>query len=233
MAIREFQCNDCGHITEVISNNPDERPSECRCGHGKFTKLFSAVGGYKINGANGASTRPKSSGAFRKAKVVAIAIISLLGFKAEARPLTTDQLQIMKDIIWAADFIGVPKAVLLTVCWGEGSFGNKRSLTHPDGGSLSHGTCQVKLATAQFMDYRYNLKIKATSRRLQDPKINAFYAAQFVKYQLIRYRGDWKLAIDAYNKGTGRSRDSAYVQKFIKDEAFIFKKLKEMEEEIL
>lgn len=230
MAIREFQCNECGHISEVISSNPEERPDECRCGHKGFTKLFSAVGGYKINGSNGASTRPKSAGAFRKAAKVLLIGISLLSASAEAKPLSVSQVEVMNDVIWAADVVEVPRSVLLAVCWGEGSFRKDDTLTHLDGHTLSHGTCQVKLSTARFMDRLYNHHIKATSERLENTKINAFYAAKFIKYQLARYNDDWKLAIDAYNRGSGKNHHSKYVRKFIKNRAFVIQKLKEIED---
>lgn len=229
MPLREFQCNECGHIQEHFSRDPDEKPEECRCGSKKLTKLFSAVGGYKINGANGASTRPRSAGAFRKALKVLVIGLSLLGVKAEAKSFTVEQYSVMKDIMWAADKVEVPRSLLLAVCWGEGSFRHDKKLTHVDGGSKSHGTCQVKMETANFMDKLFGHRIKATALRLENTKINAFYAAKFLKYQLARYEDDWQLAIDAYNRGTAKSRHTKYVKKFIKNQQFIVKKLQEME----
>lgn len=231
MAIREYQCNECGHIQEYISNDPTETPDECRCGHTGLTKLFSMVGGYKINGNNSASVRPKNAGAFRKALKVLVLSISLLGATAQAYAFSLGQYTVMRDIIWAADKAEVPRSLLLAVCWGEGSFRHGKALTHFDGHSLSHGTCQVKMDTAKFMDKLYSHKIKASPERLEITKINAFYAAKFLKYQLARYDDDWQLAIDAYNRGTAFSRHTKYVKKFIKNRKFIQEKLEQLFEQ--
>lgn len=153
-----------------------------------------------------------------------IPLICLISLTTQAGDFTEDQLSVVKDIIWAADKTEVPRELLLAICWGESSF-NKNS-THMDHGSLSYNVCQVKLATAQFMDKYWHHKIPATPERLEDPKINAFYAAKFLKWQLQQYHGDWKLAVDAYNKFIAKGPDTPYVKKFLKNKAFIHSCLK-------
>lgn len=134
---------------------------------------------------------------------------------------------VIKDIIWAADKVDVPRELLLALCWGESSFRTDADLNHMDHGSVSYGTCQVKLETAEWMDKLYHHKAKATVSRLQNVKINAFYAAKYLQYQLIRYDGDWKKAVDAYNAGSAQhvksGKETKYVRKVTKNTAFIHK----------
>jgi hypothetical protein len=131
--------------------------------------------------------------------------------------------KVVKDIIWSADKVGIPRELLLSICWGESSF--RLNQTHLDGASLSYGICQVKLSTAQYMDKVYKHKHLITSARLENTKINAFYAAKYIHYQLKRYKGDWKLSVDAYNKHNAVSKHTAYVRKFNKNNQFIRSKL--------
>lgn len=131
--------------------------------------------------------------------------------------------------MWAADTAEIPRELLLAVCWGESTF-RTHGVTHKDGGTLSHGVCQVKLATAVWMDQVYGHSIKATSKRLEDTKTNAFYAAKYLKYQLERYHGNWKLAVDAYNKGRAVSSRSKYVKKFNKNIEHIKRNVPKMDE---
>lgn len=132
---------------------------------------------------------------------------------------------VIKDIIWAADKVDVPRELLLALCWGESSFRTDKSLNHMDHGSVSYGTCQVKLETAEWMDKIYHHRTKATIARLENVKINAFYAAKYLQYQLVRYEGDWKKAVDAYNAGSAQhtksGRDTKYVRKVTKNTVFI------------
>ena len=124
--------------------------------------------------------------------------------------------KIIQSIIWAADTAEVPRELVLAVCWGESSFRTK-GVTHVDGETPSYGICQVKMETARFMDKLYKHKAKATPKRLEDFKVNAFYAAKYLKYHLDRYDDDWKLAVDAYNKGTAIGHKTKYVKKFDKN----------------
>lgn len=130
----------------------------------------------------------------------------------------------IKSIIWAADKAQVPRELVLAVCWGESSF-RTTGVTHVDGETPSYGVCQVKLETAQFIDKFYRLKHKVTPERLNSTMINAFYAAKYLKYQLNRYKQDWKLAVDAYNKGTALGHKTKYVRKVTKNREHIKKQV--------
>lgn len=156
-------------------------------------------------------------------------IVSLLiSFTVEAKALTKSQFDVAKDIVWAADKSDVPRALLLAVCWGEGSFRKDKKLTHLDGNSLSHGTCQVKLATAKSMDSWYHNRYKATHERLENPKVNAFYAGLYLKYWLKIHNYNWQKAVDSYNKGRLVSDKSKYVKKVESDHKMLIEKLKEL-----
>jgi soluble lytic murein transglycosylase-like protein len=63
-----------------------------------------------------------------------------------------------------------------------------------DGGTPTYGICQVKYETAQMLGY------SGQPSGLMDPKENAKWAANYLRYQQVRY-GDWCKAIAAYNAG--------------------------------
>lgn len=149
---------------------------------------------------------------------ITISLLSLITtHNVLAKDLTTSQYSVAKDIVWAADKLKVPRPLLLALCWGEGAFRQDAKLTHMDGKSLSYHTCQVKFETAEFMDHWYHNKVKVTDTRLRNTKINAFYAAQHLSYQLKRYHNNWQKAVDAYNKGTAVSAKSRYVKRVQKN----------------
>lgn len=143
-------------------------------------------------------------------------MISLNAITANAFEFNKQHYLVIKDIIWAADKVGAPRELLLALCWGESSFRNDRGLDHMDHGTISYGTCQVKLETAQWMDEVYHHRVKATAKRLGDVKINAFYAAKYLNYQIMRYDGDWEKAVDAYNAGSAQHTSKGHVTKYVK-----------------
>lgn len=131
-------------------------------------------------------------------------------------PSFAKQSQIINDITRAAKVAGIDANLLLAVCWAESSY---RGDLKPriDGHSNSYGICQVKLETAEHMDKIYKHAVKATAERLQEPFVNAFYAAKVIKFQLQRYHGDLRKAIEAYNKGHAVSNGNGkYVNKVFK-----------------
>lgn len=85
--------------------------------------------------------------------------------------------------------------VLRAICEVETNHNTKLKKVW-DGGSYSYGICQVKLATARAMGF------KGSDKELSTPKINIDYAAKYIAYQLNRYKGDYKKAIVAYNRGS-------------------------------
>lgn len=133
--------------------------------------------------------------------------------------LSPKHVSIIKAIKHAAKIAEVPENLLLAVCWKESSFNRTPKLTHMDGGSLSYDICQIKLATANWMDDLYKHKVRATDKSLRDPFTNAFYAAKYIKYQLKLYN-DIRLAADAYNRGSEPSTDSDYANNVVKYKAF-------------
>lgn len=143
--------------------------------------------------------------------------LCLVSITTKAQSFEKKHYLVIKDIIWAADKVEIPRALLLAVCWGEGSFRTDAKLTHMDGQSLSYGTCQVKMSLATHMDKVYKHTTKATPERLEITKINAFYAAKALKFHLKRYHGNWQLAVDAYNKYTAVSEDTPYVKRVKKN----------------
>lgn len=142
-------------------------------------------------------------------------LINLMSIDAYGIDFDKRHYQVISDIIQAADSVKAPRALILGLCWSESSF--RTNLPHKlDGHTPSYGICQVKLETALFLDQYFKNKHKATKARLLIPKVNATYAAQYIKFQLKRYNGDWKRAIDAYNKGHAVSRQSQYVKRVTK-----------------
>jgi soluble lytic murein transglycosylase-like protein len=158
-------------------------------------------------------------------RTIILALIFLFSSVAMANDFTEKYYTTIQAIIWAADAVEVPRELLLAICWNESSFRTGSGITHKDGLTLSYGLCQIKLGTAKFMDTIYRHKIKATPKRLRDPRINAFYSAKYLKYQLHRYHNDWKLAVDAYNKHRAQGRNTKYVKRFKKSLALIKNKL--------
>lgn len=69
MPIREFLCNDCGHVFEELVRHPEDMPQQCNhCECTRIHMLPTAPGGYQIHGNSGSSTRPKSAGSFKRTK---------------------------------------------------------------------------------------------------------------------------------------------------------------------
>lgn len=139
-------------------------------------------------------------------------IVLLITVNAHAIDFNNKNLAVVKSIIQAADTVKIPRELLLALCWNESSFRTNLPIVL-DGKTPSYGICQVKLGTARFLDRIFKNKSIATPSRLLNYKVNSQYAAQYLKYQLNRYDGDWRLAVDAYNKGHAISRDSHYVRK--------------------
>lgn len=136
-----------------------------------------------------------------------------------------------KDIAWAVELANtedykVSADTLFALCWGEGlatKLVQHKNPTHQDGGSLSHGVCQVKLETAKFLDQFWHLKTKATVKRLEIDRINEFYAAKAILFYLSEYEGNLDKAVDAYNKGHLVSENSEYVKKFKSHQKYLQK----------
>jgi soluble lytic murein transglycosylase-like protein len=97
----------------------------------------------------------------------------------------------------AAEFANVPAALLLGLCSAESDF---RAIANPmDGGSASLGVCQTKLSTARMESFE-----GSAQQLLENPLVNAIYAAKYLSRQIRRYDGDICSAIAAYNRGTAK-----------------------------
>lgn len=96
----------------------------------------------------------------------------------------------------AAEQNGVDVKLLRALCWVESGHrvyaSNKND--GPDGKN-SHGICQIKYKTARWLGY------KGTVKDLYKLENNTYYAAKYLHYNLSRYRGNWKKAVTAYNRG--------------------------------
>lgn len=102
-------------------------------------------------------------------------------------------------IILAAYLEGIDPNLLGAICYVESHFKNELP-TRLDGRSHSWGICQVKFSTARDLGFRY------PERDLHNPRLNARYAARYLRYQLGRYGGDEELAIRAYNCGSAHGK---------------------------
>lgn len=97
-------------------------------------------------------------------------------------------------ILAAAKAAKVSGALLLAICTHESGLNN---ITVPhDGGTPSYGICQVKYDTAKMLGF------SGKEKDLMLPKVNAKWAASYLKYQETRYDGDWCKIAAAYNAGT-------------------------------
>lgn len=100
----------------------------------------------------------------------------------------------------AGKAIGVPAALLVAICTHESGLKNVTNFN--DGGSPSHGICQVKFDTAVFLKDTYGIKKDITEEKLKDPQVNAYMAALYLKYQLQRYSNNLCQSVPAYNMGS-------------------------------
>jgi len=97
-------------------------------------------------------------------------------------------------ILAAAKAAKVSGALLLAICTHESGLQNV--LVPHDGGSPTYGICQVKFETAKMIGFQ------GKAKDLMIPKINAKWAAEYLKFQKERYDGEWMKAVAAYNSGT-------------------------------
>lgn len=69
MALFDYLCSGCTKQWEEFIRDAEDEPSKCiYCDSPKIERLLSGHGGYHINGSNGSSSRPKSSGSFKRTK---------------------------------------------------------------------------------------------------------------------------------------------------------------------
>lgn len=97
-------------------------------------------------------------------------------------------------ILNAAQAAAVPGWLLLGICQHESGL-IPSTVVHNDGGTPSIGLCMIKKDTAKLVGFH------GTQKELLNPKINAKYAALYLRAQLIEYKNFCK-ATAAYNSGT-------------------------------
>lgn len=104
----------------------------------------------------------------------------------------------------------LPAGLLQAVCTTESQL-DPNAVHQDDGGSTSLGLCQVKLTTAQWLGFQ------GTEQDLMEPSVNAYYAAQYLHKQLIRYNENIPKALTAYNRGNAIGIESSeYSDKVLK-----------------
>jgi len=95
-------------------------------------------------------------------------------------------------ILSAAKTAKTSALILLAICTHESKLTNITVFN--DGGSPTYGICGIKYETAQMLGY------EGKPEGLLNPKENAKWAANYLRYQQVRY-GDWCKAVAAYNAG--------------------------------
>jgi hypothetical protein len=113
-------------------------------------------------------------------------------------------------LISSTQTFDLPPGLLSALCFVESSH-RTYVVNHKDGGSRSNGACQIKLSTAKLLGYN------GTEEKLLDPKVNAYWAAKYLRRQLDRYGGDVRKGVAAYNSGTLRINDMGHIrnQKYV------------------
>jgi soluble lytic murein transglycosylase-like protein len=107
---------------------------------------------------------------------------------------------------------GVSPKLLKAVCWVETRH-NPLAFRPKDGRSASYGVCQVKMRTA------LHVGLYVSGAALQRPEVNITVAALYLRHQLRRYKGNMKKAISAYNAGSYKESNNAYVHKVMRQYA--------------
>lgn len=109
----------------------------------------------------------------------------------------------------ASQMQGLPIGLLSALCYVESTH-HVEAVNIYDGGSPSHGICQVKLGTARMLGF------KGTKEELQNPSINIIYASKYLKRQLRRYNNDIRKGVSSYNSGTYKfNKNGAINQDYI------------------
>lgn len=100
----------------------------------------------------------------------------------------------------------LPPGLMSAVCWVEST--HKINAIHKDdNGGDSLGVCQIKYETAKLMGFT------GTAKQLrEDPFINTYYAAKYIKKNLTRYKGDLRCTVAAYNAGKCRYDEQGHIK---------------------
>jgi soluble lytic murein transglycosylase-like protein len=104
-------------------------------------------------------------------------------------------MDIVNIILSAAKMVGVSGSLLVALCSHESANFTKNYVPY-DNGSPSYGSCQLKYFTVLQLGFH------GLPMDLMSPKVNAKYAALYLKYQQDRYGQDWVKLASAYNAGS-------------------------------
>lgn len=117
-----------------------------------------------------------------------------------------EPITIAMVFVTATQTFKLPEHLLSALCYVESTH-NIHAVHKDDGSSSSLGLCQIKLTTARLLGF------KGTEAKLMKPAINAYYAAKYLKKQLVRYDGDTLKAVAAYNSGSYKERNNSPINK--------------------
>ncbi len=134
-----------------------------------------------------------------------------LGSGATPSPKVASDLD--QAFIEAAESNQIDLKLIRALCWIESSHKvrakaifDQKNLNKK--GATSYGVCQIQYETAKWMGY------SGTAKQLMNPHTNTYYAAKMLKYWLVKSKGNWQLAVSAYNRGHyKKSLRVAYVAK--------------------
>lgn len=131
------------------------------------------------------------------------ALLIVLSFLAPISGLGSDKAspRVLSDLdhafIEAAEAAQIDVNWLRAMCWAESNHRIPK-LKAIDGVAImpSYGICQIQYQTAQ----RFGFTGTAKELRLNN-HINTHYAAKVLKYWLDKAKGNYRLAVSAYNRG--------------------------------
>lgn len=105
--------------------------------------------------------------------------------------------------------------MLRAMCWVESSHKAKARVIFDQAdlnkvGATSYGVCQIQYNTAKHFGYR------GTAKQLMNVHTNTYYAGKALAYWLVKSKGNYRLAVSAYNRGHyKRTMRIGYVCKFL------------------
>jgi hypothetical protein len=99
----------------------------------------------------------------------------------------------------------LPEGLLSAVCYVESKH-KVDAVAENDGGTRSHGVCQIKLGMAKAMGFQ------GTGVELRKPQNNIHYAGKLLEYQIKRCKSV-ELGVRAYNSGSCKKGSNDYVNK--------------------
>lgn len=161
-----------------------------------------------------------------------IAAVALFATQLADARLTYTGHDVYLALSDAAKANDVPVRLLTAICKVESGLKPRAVNNLEPKGGPARGICQVQLGTAEMFGFKSHatvyeehftkrgkriVKIRTIDRTsdLYNPYLNAFYASKYLRRQLDRYKGDWVLAVSAYNAGRAIRANRQYVQRVL------------------